>query len=87
LELVDPEKRRALSDFYREEFLSHFVLLEASGVCDQGSRAIVDRAYQRLLSDLDNVCCRSEFAALAETLLQRFETLTRLSAVQRRLLH
>jgi hypothetical protein len=87
LDLADPEKRRALSDFYREEFLSHLVLLEASGVCDEGARAIVDRAYRRVLADLDNVCCRSEFAALAETLLQRFETLTRLSAVQRRPLH
>ena len=87
MDTVDPEKRRALSDFYREEFLSHLVLLEASGVCDDGARAIVDQAYRRLLNDLDNVCCRSEFAALAETLLQRFETLTRLSAVRRRRLH
>lgn len=87
MDSVDPDKRRALSNFYREEFLSHLVVLEASGVFTDGTREIVDRTYRRLLSDLDNVCCRSEFAALAETLLQRFETLTRLSAVQRRLLH
>lgn len=87
MELVDPDKRRALSDFYREEFLSHLVALETSGVCDDTGREIVERTYRRLLNDLDNVCCRSEFAALAETLLQRFETLTRLSAVQRRRLH
>jgi hypothetical protein len=84
---VDPEKRRALSNFYREEFLSHLVVLESSGVFDEGGRQVVDRTYQRVLTDLDAVCCRSDFPALAETLLQSFETLTRLSALQRRPLH
>jgi hypothetical protein len=87
MDLVDPDKRRALSDFYREEFLSHLVVLEASGVFTDGTRQIVDQTYRRLLADLDNVCCHSEFPALAESLLQRFETLTRLTAVRRRLLH
>ena len=87
MDLVDPDKRRALSNFYREEFLSHLAFLETSGVFTDGTREIVDQTYRRLLADLDNVCCHSEFPALAETLLQRFETLTRLSAVQRRRLH
>jgi hypothetical protein len=81
--LVDPEKRRALSDFYREEFVRHLVVLESSGV-GAGARRVV---YRRLVTDLDRACCRSEFPALAETLLQSFETLTRLSALQRRPLH
>ncbi len=85
--LLDPEKRRALSDFYREEFLRHLAVLETSGVFDDDGREVVDRTYRRLVMDLDRVCCRSEFAALAETLLRNFEALTRLSALQRRPLH
>jgi hypothetical protein len=85
--VVNPEKRRALSNFYREEFLSHLVVLETSGVVDDGCRQVVDRTYRRLMTDLDEVCCRAEFPALAETLLQNFEALTRLSALQRRPLH
>ena len=87
MDLEDPDKRRALSDFYREEFLSHLVVLEANGVFGDGCQEINDRAYRRLLEDLDTVCCRAGFAALAERLLRHFETLTRLSAVQRRRLH
>jgi hypothetical protein len=84
---VSPDKRRALSNFYREEFISHLVALETSGVFGDGNRQVVDETYRRLLTDLDHVCCRSDFAALAETLLRHFETLTRLSALQRRRLH
>jgi hypothetical protein len=84
---LDPEKRRALSDFYREEFLRHLVVLESSGIFQDRRREIVDRAYRRLVTDLDHVCWRSEFPALAELLLQNFEALTRLSAVARRPLH
>jgi hypothetical protein len=84
---LDPEKRRALSDFYREEFLRHLVVLESSGLFEKGGREIVDRAYRRLVTDLDHICWRSEFPALAEVLLQNFEALTRLSAVARRPLH
>jgi len=84
---LDPEKRRALSDFYREEFLRHLVVLESSGIFDQGGREIVDQAYRHIVADLDQVCARSEFPALAELLLQNFEALTRLSAVSRRPLH
>jgi hypothetical protein len=84
---LDPERRRALSDFYREEFLRHLVVLESSGLFETGGREIVDRAYRRLVTDLDRICWRSEFPALAEMLLQNFEALTRLSAVARRPLH
>jgi hypothetical protein len=87
LDSVDPDKRRALSNFYREEFLSHLVVLEASGVLTDGCQEVVDRTYRRLLHDLDSVCCHADFPSLAEKLLRHFETLTRLSAVQRRRLH
>jgi hypothetical protein len=84
---LDPDKRRALSDFYREEFLRHLAVLDSSGIFEGTHREIVDRAYRRLVTDLDRVCCRSEFPALAENLLQSFEALTRLSVLQRRPLH
>jgi hypothetical protein len=76
-----------LSDFYREEFLRHLVVLESSGIFDGDGRALANGAYRRLIHELDHVCHRSEFPALAETLLQSFETLTRLSAIERRPLH
>jgi hypothetical protein len=34
---------------------------------------------RKLLADLDQVCTKTEFPAVAETLLQKFDTLTRLS--------
>jgi hypothetical protein len=84
---LDPEKRRALSDFYREEFLLHLVVLESSGLFENGGLEVVDPAYRRLITDLDEVCFNAAFPALAEVLLRHFEALTRLSAVARRPLH
>jgi hypothetical protein len=81
---VDPEKRRALSDFYREEFLRHLQHLESNGIVHDGNRAAVDRAYRRFLVDLDRICWRSDFPAMAESLLQSFDTLTRLSELDPR---
>lgn len=78
---MDPEKRRALSDFYREEFLRHIELLESNGIVHAGNRESVGRVYRTLFSDLEDVCWRSGFPAMAETLLERFDTLTRLSEV------
>lgn len=81
---LDPEKRRALSDFYREEFLRHLQHLESHGIVNDANREAVGRAYRRFLSDLDRVCWRADFPAMAETLLQSFDTLTRLSQVDPR---
>jgi hypothetical protein len=36
------------------------------------------------MADLDQVCCRDDFPAVAETLLQNFELLTRLSELDPR---
>jgi hypothetical protein len=74
------ERRLALSDFYREEFLRHIEYLQASGVLDETNREVVDRACHLLTTRLDAVCGQSRFPALAESLLQSFDTLTRLSS-------
>lgn len=84
---MDPERRQALSDFFREEFLRHLEYLQASGVLDDRNRAAVDRACELVLTRLDHVCDCSRFPAVAESILQGFETLTRLSTVDLRQRH
>lgn len=79
---MDPEKVRALSHFYREEFQRHLDQLEASGIVEQ--KADMERVCRRFLADLDDVCWRSDFPAVAERLLKSFETLTRLSELESR---
>lgn len=81
---MDSDRRRALCDFYREEFLRYFDSLESGGFVHEGNRAMVARAYKRFVGELDRVCCREEFPVLAETLLQNFDALTRLSQRQPR---
>jgi hypothetical protein len=76
---LDPEKVRALSNFYREEFERHLDRLQACGVVAERD----ELACRRFLADLDHVCWRSEFPVVAETLLQNFDTLTRLSELER----
>lgn len=76
---MDPEKVRALSNFYREEFQRYLDQLQSSGVvCEQAAFC------RRFLDDLDHVCLRSDFPTVAETLLQSFDTLTRLSELDPR---
>jgi hypothetical protein len=82
---LDGLRRRAITDFYREEFQRHLLHLQESGLfAGDGCTAALDKACQRLVDDLDRVCCRDEFPVLAETLLQSFETLTRLSEIEPR---
>lgn len=81
---VAPELRRALSDFYREEFGRHLACLRASGLTCAASEEAFQRACDRLLVDIERVCCRSDFPAVAERLLLSFDTLTRLSESDRR---
>jgi hypothetical protein len=81
---LDPEKRRALSDFYREEFLRYLEHLQSTGILSDRNRDAVSDACRWLTTDLDRVCWRADFPALAETLLQSFDTLTRLSALDPR---
>ena len=79
---MDPDKVRALSSFYREEFQRHLDQLQASGVVTR--QAAVERVCRRFLEGLDHVCWRSDFPVVAETLLQSFDTLTRLSELDPR---
>jgi hypothetical protein len=83
---VDSDRRRALSDFYREEFRRHLAHLQMTGIFDEDNETM-SRACRKLMSDLDLLCGRDEFPAVAETLLQNFETLTRLSELDPRRAH
>ena len=80
---VDPEVRRALSDFYREEFLRHLEHLQLNGM----QADVMRRACSKVMTDLDSVCWRPDFPAVAETLLQNFDALTRLSELDPRQRH
>lgn len=82
--VVDPEIRRALSDFYREEFLRHLEHLQSTGLFHEGNRELLHRACTKLMTDLEQVCWRADFPAAAETLLQSFDALTRLSQLEPR---
>jgi hypothetical protein len=86
-EKADPALRQALSSFYREEFLRHLEQLELNGLVNEGNRAVMTRTCTKLMADLDQVCCRDDFPAVAETLLQNFELLTRLSELDPRQAH
>jgi hypothetical protein len=84
---VDAEKRRALSNFYREEFLRHFEFLLSNGILLDAKNEVMHRTCKKLMSDLDRVCWRAGFPAVAETLLQNFDALTRLSELDPRQRH
>jgi len=78
---LDSEKRRALSQFYREEFAKHIRHLQSSGAVCEKNRDAVDGACRWLTRDLERVCWHADFPAIAESLLQSFDTLTRLSSL------
>lgn len=80
---MDPGRRRALTDFYREEFLRHLQQLELNG-CLEAHDSDVSRACRRVLGDIDRLCCCARFPEVAETLLQRFDVLTGLSQLESR---
>jgi len=85
---VDAERRLALSNFYREEFLRHIEYMQASGMEeDAENAAVVDRARRAVLAHLDQVCALESFPPLAETLLRKFDALTRLSSLDLRQRH
>lgn len=81
---MDPDRRRALSDFYREEFLRHLNHLQLSGCLGDASDDALARTCQLVMGDLDRLCGCARFPALAETLLQRFDVLTGLSQLEPR---
>ncbi len=82
---MDPDdKRRALSDFYREEFLRYLEYFKANGILSEDAEDAMQRTCPKLMADLDRVCWRADFPAVAETLLQKFDVLTRLSELDPR---
>jgi len=83
---VNPDRRQALSDFYREEFVRHLELLESNGLLS-ASHPAVDRVCRKLVTDLDHVCWSVHFPAVAETLLRNFDALTHLSELDPRQRH
>ena len=80
---MDP-KRRALSDFYREEFLRYIEYFKANGILSDDSQDAMQQTCRKLMADLDQVCGQDTFPAVAETLLQKFDILTRLSELDPR---
>jgi hypothetical protein len=81
---VDSDKHEALSKFYRDEFLRQLAQLKRAGVFDDANREVADKVYQLFTIQLDHLCGRPCFPALAETLLKRFDCLTRLSELDPR---
>ncbi len=79
---MDPDKRQALSDFYREEFQRHLEQLQLAGILNEGNVAV--NRCRKLLSDLDHICGCEQFCAVAESLLRNFDALTRLSELDPR---
>jgi hypothetical protein len=83
---MDVDKRAALSTFYREEFQRHIEQLQAAGILDESNREVTERA-QRALLCLDRLCSHRHFPRVAETLLQSFDALSRLSTADPRQRH
>jgi len=81
---LDPERRRFVMEFYREELMRHLQQLQGIGIVNEQNRERVTGACDRFLRDLDRVGWRSDLAAVAETLLERFDTLSRLSEIDPR---
>jgi len=85
---MDVAKRAALSNFYREEFLpAHRV---PSGLRRPSTRATGGgrpAPAARSGGRLDELCCLEHFPVLAETVLQSFDALSRLSHLDPRQPH
>lgn len=80
-------KRLAISRFYREEFLRHIEQLQAAGILDEDNREVADRARHAFTNRLDQICGVRGFSAVAESLLQSFDALSGLSALDLRQRH
>ena len=84
---MDVARRAALSSFYREEFLRHIEYLHAAGILDESNREMADRVRHAFISRLDELCCLEHFTEVAETVLQSFDALSRLSTQDPRQRH
>ena len=84
---MDVAKRAALSNFYREEFLRHIECLQVAGILDESNREVADRACHAFCCRLEELCGLEHFPELAETVLQSFDALSRLSDLDPRQRH
>ena len=57
---------------------------KANGILSEDSHDLMQQTCSKLMADLDRVCWRADFPAVAETLLQKFDVLTRLSELDPR---
>ncbi|PYQ45834.1 MAG: hypothetical protein DMF77_02945 [Acidobacteria bacterium] len=73
-----------MSDFYREEFLRYMEYFKANGILSDDSQDAMQQSCSKLMADLDRVCGQDNFPGVAETLLQKFDVLTRLSELDPR---
>ena len=84
---MDVHKRLAISRFYREEFLRHIEHLQAAGILDEHNREVAEKTRRMLAARLDQLCGLRGFPAAAESLLQSFDALSGLSALDPRQHH
>ena len=77
---MDPLIRRALCDFYREEFERQIDHLLTCGLLGDETRESVDCVCRRFLSGLERVAWRSDFSTVAEALLRNLDVLTQLTS-------
>ncbi len=80
---LNPDELQALSRFYREEIERHLDYLQETGFLGERYEEAIQPACERFLSQLDRVCWRADFPLVAETLLRSFDSLTRLSELER----
>jgi hypothetical protein len=83
---MDVARRSALSNFYREEILRHIEHLQAAGILDETNQDVADRC-RAFCARLDELCCHEHFTEVAESVLQSFDALSRLSDRDPRLSH
>jgi hypothetical protein len=83
---MDVDRRVALSNFYREEFLRHIEHMHAAGILDERSE-IAERAREAFMTRLDALCGVQGFPAVAESLLASFAALSGLGSFDARRRH
>lgn len=71
----------SLSNFYREEFVKCQRCLDAHReYYSERTISEVERALTKVLAQLDRLCAKEDADKIVSALLQRFDTLARLSA-------
>ena len=78
---AEPIFFQPLSNFYREEFVKCQRCLDAHReYYSERTISEVEKALTKVLAQLDRLCAKEDANKIVSDLLQRFDTLTRLSA-------